>query len=51
MCSFLHQRFLHGGSDFWRDDMDGVAELVSESLDVMLGADSDNQGQASDQPS
>ena len=31
-------------------DMLGVAKFISESLDVMLGADSDNQSQASDQP-
>ena len=35
---------------FWQDDLIGVAKFISESLDVMLGADSDNQSQASDQP-
>ena len=35
---------------FWQDDMSGVAKFTFESLVVMLGADSDNQSQASDQP-
>jgi hypothetical protein len=30
--------------------MIGVAKFISESLDVMLGADFNNQSQASDQP-
>jgi hypothetical protein len=34
---------------FWQDDMIGVASFYLNFLDVMLGADSDNQSQASDQ--
>ena len=34
----------------WNTRLVGVAKFISESLDVMLGADSDNQSQASDQP-
>ena len=35
---------------FWQDDMIGVAKFICDSLDIMLGADSDIQSQASDQP-
>ena len=35
---------------FWQDDMIGVASFISAFLDAMLGAASDNQSQASDQP-
>jgi hypothetical protein len=35
---------------FWQDDVVSVAHFVSEGLNIMLGADSDNQSQASDQP-
>ncbi len=38
------------GADFWQDDMLGVAKFICEGLDIMLGADSDNESQASDQP-
>ena len=34
---------------FWQDDVIGDAN-ISEFINVMLGADSDNQSQASDQP-
>jgi hypothetical protein len=32
------------------DDIVSVAKFVSEGLNIMLGADSDAQSQASDQP-
>ena len=35
---------------FWQDDIVSVAKFVSEGLKIMLGADSDAQSQASDQP-
>ena len=35
---------------FWQADLIGVTKFVSECLDVMLGADSDDQSQTSDQP-
>ena len=34
----------------WQADLIGVTKFVSECLDVMLGADSDDQSQTSDQP-
>ena len=35
---------------FWQDDLLGVAKFVCEGLDIMLGADSDDESQTSDQP-
>ena len=34
----------------WQADLIGVTKFVSECLNVMLGADSDDQSQTSDQP-
>jgi hypothetical protein len=35
---------------FWQDDLVNVSKFICECMDVMLGADSDNQSQTSDQP-
>ena len=35
---------------FWQDDLVKVSKFIYECMDVMLGADSDNQSQTSDQP-
>jgi hypothetical protein len=35
---------------FWQDNKIGIAKSISEALGGMLGADFDNQSQASDQP-
>jgi hypothetical protein len=34
----------------WQADLIGVTKFLLECLDVMLGADSDDQSQTSDQP-
>ena len=34
----------------WQDDLVSVSKFLCECLDVMLGADSDDQSQTSDQP-
>ena len=34
----------------WQDDLLTVAKFVCDALDIMLGADSPDEGQASDQP-
>ena len=34
----------------WQDDLVSVSKFLCECMDVMLGADSDDQSQASDQP-
>ena len=34
----------------WQGDLIGVVKFVSEGLDIMLGADSDDMSQTSDQP-
>ena len=35
---------------FWQDDLVYVSKFICERMDVMLGADADDQSQASDQP-
>ena len=35
---------------FWQDDLVNVSKFLCECLDVMLGADSDDQSQTSIQP-
>ena len=35
---------------FWQDDLVSVSKFLCECMDVMLGADSDDQSQTSDQP-
>ncbi len=35
---------------FWQDDLVNVSKFLYECLGVMLGADSDDQSQTSDQP-
>ena len=35
---------------FWQDDLVNVSKFICECMDVMLGADSDDQSQTSDQP-
>ena len=35
---------------FRQDDLVNVSKFICECMDVMLGADSDNQSQTSDQP-
>ena len=34
----------------WQDNLVNVSNFICECMDVMLGADSDNQSQTSDQP-
>ncbi len=34
----------------WQDDLASVSKFLCECMDVMLGADSDDQSQTSDQP-
>ena len=34
----------------WQDDLVSVSKFLCECMDVMLGADSDDQNQKSDQP-
>ena len=34
----------------WQDDLLSVSKFLCECMDVMLGADSDDQNQTSDQP-
>jgi hypothetical protein len=35
---------------FWQDDLVNVSKFICECLDVMLGADSDDQQQTYNQP-
>ena len=35
---------------FWQDDLVNVSKFICACMDVMLGADSDDQSQTSDQP-
>ena len=54
ICRRLHTVHLHRLAAvhifFWQDDLVDVSEFLCECMDIMLGADSNDQSQTSDQP-
>ena len=49
-CSSSGRMSMRMWQFFWQDEDVNVSKFICECMDVMLGADSDNQSQTSDQP-